>query len=524
MKRKENFLCFVWVGIVILYVVFNGYLVASQEAVDLSALETYFDQARREWKIPGMAVAIIKDGEVVLARGYGVRDINKQEPVDEQTLFAIASNTKAFTAASLAILVAGGRIGWDDKVREYLPYFKLYDPYVTEAATIRDLLCHRVGLRTFSGDLIWYETGYSNAEVIRRARRLKPAYGFRAGYGYSNIMFMAAGEIVTAVTGKSWNRFVTERIFEPLGMTTTHIGTSGLKQYDNVATPHHVPLEGTTITVAYTASDQIAAAGGINSNVSDMAHWLQMLLANGKFQQKQILSPEGIGEMWSMHSIIPVSPAAKKMFPSTHFRGYGLGWALLDYHGRKLINHGGGLDGMVSRVALVPEVNLGLVVLTNSINGLPKALMYRIIDAYLKLESLDWSRIFLERYRKQVKKDLESPDIKEKKTAVPKKCRPSMEDFVGLYGDPMYGDARVNREKDHLVLEFLPAPVFISDLYYFQYDTFRLKLRNTFSFIPSGRGTVQFRRDKQGRVTEMKIDIPNRDFLFTELAFTKKRE
>jgi CubicO group peptidase (beta-lactamase class C family) len=514
----------IWFGVVTLCVVFSGWLAASQEAVDLAGLEAYFDQARQEWRIPGMAVAIVKDGEVVLAKGYGVRDINGQESVDEQTLFAIASNTKAFTAASLAMLVAEERIDWDDKVREYLPYFKLYDPYVTEAVTIRDLLCHRVGLRTFSGDLLWYETGYSTAEVIRRARCLKPTYGFRDGYGYSNIMFMAAGEVVAVVSGKSWNRFVTERIFEPLGMTATHIGTSGLKQYDNVATPHHVPLAGKTVTVAYTVSDQIAAAGGINANVSDMARWLQMLLAGGKFRQRQILSPEGIGEMWSMHNIIPVSPAAQELFPSTHFRGYGLGWALLDYHGHKIINHGGGLDGMVSRVALVPEIDLGLVILTNSINGLPTALMYRIIDAYQKVEPRDWSRIFLERYRKRVKRDLESPDIKEREIAVPKKCRPPMEDFVGLYEDTMYGSARVSRDKDHLVLELLPAPVFVSDLYYFQYDTFRLKLRNTFSFIPSGRGTVQFFRDNQGRVTEMTIDIPNRDFLFSELTFNKKRE
>lgn len=489
--------------------------------IDLAQLDSYIETARKEWKIPGMAAAIVKDGQVVLAKGYGLKMFSKPGKVDEKTLFAIASNTKAFTAATLAILAAEGKIQWDHRVRKYLPYFKLYDPYVTEEMRIRDLLCHRCGLGTFSGDLLWYETSYSAVDVIKRAQYLKPSYGFRSGYGYSNIMFMAAGEIIPAVTGKPWRDFVKEKIFKPLGMETTNVGTSELKKYRNVATPHYVYSDGKTVTISYTTSDRIGAAGAINSNASDMARWLIMLLNNGTLENKRILSETSIEEMWTPHTVIPLSGSSKTLFPSTHFRSYGLGWVLLDYHGRKIIYHGGGLDGMISRVAMVPEIKLGLVVLTNSINDLPKALMYRIIDTYLGVTPKDWSRIYLDQYRESAEKEKQrATDItkKKKKTGCPVK----LEDYTGRYGGPMYGDARVSLENKKLVLRFLPSPVFISDLSHLHYDTFKLKLRNTFSFIPHGIGTVQFIRDKDGNVVEMKVDIPNRDFWFYELEFKKK--
>jgi CubicO group peptidase (beta-lactamase class C family) len=495
---------------------------APQAKIDLSQLDRYFETARKEWKIPGMAVAVVKDGKVVLAKGYGVKEFSKKEKVDEKTLFAIASNTKAFTAAVLAILVDEGKINWDDKVRNYLHYFKLYDPYVTEEMTIRDLLCHRSGLKTFSGDLLWYETSYSTVEVIKRARYLKPAFSFRSGYGYSNIMFMAAGEVVPAVTGKPWKDFLKERIFKPLGMNTSNIGTTDLKKYNNVAAAHYVYLDGKTITVPYTTSDNVQAAVGINSNVIEMAQWLKMLLNNGVFDNKRILNKDSIWQMWSSHSINRVTQSAKKLFPTTHFRSYGLGWGLSDYHGYKVIGHGGGLDGMISRVALVPEIKLGLVILTNSINGLPSALGYKIIDTYLGVKSKDWSRIYLERYRKSIKKEMQRGiDITKKRVTGPH-AEVRLEDYTGLYGGPMYGDVRVTLQKGKLVLELLPAPIFISDLTHLHYDTFVLKLRNTFSFVPHGTGTVRFIRDKKGNVVEMKLDIPNRDFWFTELEFKKK--
>jgi len=515
---------FLWIYVLLFFLVFNGYAQTSKEAVDLSQLETYFVEAMGNWKIPGMAVAIVKDGKVVLAKGFGVKEYSKADKVDEMTLFAIASNTKAFTAAALAILVDEGKIKWDDRVCEYLPYFRLYDPYVTEEMRIRDLLCHRCGLGTFSGDLLWYETPYTAKEVIKRARYLKPAFGFRGGYGYSNIMFMAAGEIIPAVTGEKWEDFVKECIFTPLGMRVTHVGTNELKKHRNVATPHYVTSEGETLTISYTSSDVIASAGGINSNVSEMSRWLIMLLNNGIFDNTRILSEDQIGEMWTPQTVIPASKSTKELFPTTHFNSYGLGWGLSDYHGYKIVSHSGGLDGMISRVAMVPEIKLGLVVLTNSINSLPPALAYKIIDTYLGVLPKDWSQIYLERDRKALEEDKERiARIKEKILITEKTIpTPRLEDFTGCYGGPMYGDAVVSSEKDNLVLNFLPSPVFISDLTHMYYDTFLLKLRNKFSFIPHGIGTVQFLRDKDGKVIEMEVDIPNHDFFFTELEFKKK--
>lgn len=512
-----------WIYLFLFILVFNGYARTSEKAVDLEHLENYFVKAMQEWKIPGMAVAIVMDGEVVMAKGFGVKEYSKPDKVDEQTLFAIASNSKAFTAASLAILVDEGKINWNDRVSEHLPYFKLYDPWVTDEMRIRDLLCHRCGLRTFSGDLLWYETPYTAEEVIKRARFLKPAYPFRGGYGYSNIMFMAAGEIFPGVTGKEWEEYVKEHIFEPLEMHLTHVGTSKLRQYDNVATPHYVTPEGETLTIPYTSSDVIASAGGINSNVSEMSRWLIMLLNEGVYNSTRILGEDQIWEMWTPHVALPVSRSSQELLPSTHFNGYGLGWGLSDYHGHKIVSHGGGLDGMISRVTLVPEIELGLVVLTNSINSLPPALAYKIIDTYLGVPSKDWSQIYLERSQKASERDKERIDrIKEKIAAAEKTTPQKLEDFTGKYNDPMYGDAVVTLEKNHLVLNFVPSSIFISDLTYLYHDTFMLRLRNKFSFIPYGIGTVQFFRNMEGKVVEMKVDIPNHDFIFTELEFRKK--
>jgi CubicO group peptidase (beta-lactamase class C family) len=515
-----------WIYLLLFFLAFNGYAQTFKETVDLSQLETYIVEAMGDWRIPGMAVAIVKDAEVVLARGFGVKEYSKADKVDAMTLFAIASNTKAFTAASLSILVDERKVTWDDRVCDYLPYFRLYDPYVTEEMRIRDLLCHRSGLGTFSGDLLWYETPYTAEEVVKRARYLKPAFGFRSGYGYSNIMFMVAGEIISAVTGKRWEDFVKERIFNPLGMQVTHVGTSKLKNYENVATPHYVTSEGETLTISYTSSDVIASAGGINSNVSEMSHWLIMLLNNGVFENTRILSEDQIWEMWKQHTVIPVSKSTKELFPTTHFNSYGLGWGLSDYHGYKIVSHGGGLDGMISRVAMVPEINLGLVVLTNSINSLPSALAYKIIDTYLGVPPKDWSQIYLERSRKASEEDQDRIAKMKEKIFMREKAAPTpdLKDFIGSYADIMYGDADVTMEKDHLVLNFVPTPIFISDLTYMSYDTFLLKLRNKFSFIPHGIGTVQFFRDKFGEVVEMNVDIPNHDIFCTELDFKKKEE
>jgi len=229
---------------------------------DLQKLETYIQKCMTDWEIPGMAVGIIKNDSLIFAKGFGVREINKPDKVDANTMFGIASNTKAFTAAALATLVDEGKIKWDDKVTDYIPYFEMYDPFVTHEFTIRDLLCHRSGLATFSGDLVWDASNYNREEIIRRIKYLKPVYSFRSHYGYSNLLVLTAGEIIPKVTDKSYDDYVKEKFFEPLGMTASNTSITNHANYKNLAIPH-AKNNGKTVTVKYISWDNIAPAGAL---------------------------------------------------------------------------------------------------------------------------------------------------------------------------------------------------------------------------------------------------------------------
>lgn len=516
--------------IVICLLLFSGplfqYGKTSGKKIDLAGLDKYVESSRKAYKVPGVAVAIVRGGKIIFAKGYGLREFAKTEKVDKHTLFAIASNTKAFTSAAVAMLVEEGKLDWDDKVRTFLPYFELYDQYVTQEITVRDLLCHRSGLGTFSGDLLWYETPYTTVDVIKRAKYLKPKFPFRSGYGYSNIMFMAAGEVVHEASGISYKDFVTQRILNPLGMIRTCIGTNDLKGKSNVSAAHHVPETGNPVIIPYTSSDCAAGAAAINSSVYDMAQWLKMLLNEGKKGEEQILSPADLEEVWTPHVSFKVRRYVKELSPTTNFSAYGLGWGIRDFHGHKVVSHGGGLDGMISRVMLVPGKKFGFVILTNSINGLCTPLSNKIMDTMMGTGDKDWTKYFLERRQKRQAEAAKKREAKKKKE--PQKPLPKfqldLDQYAGTYGGPMYGDAEIKLVDGKLVLNLLPAPVFISDLTPLHYDTFELKLRNTFSFIAKGKGTVQFLRDKKGNVVEMVVDIPNNDFWFTELEFKKKKK
>lgn len=492
---------------------------AAQQRVDLRKLDAYIAQARADWQVPGMAVAIVQDGKVVFERGYGVRHVTDGGPVDAHTLFAIASNTKAFTAASLAMLVDEGTIAWDTPVTDLLPYFQLYDPYVTREMRVRDLLSHRSGLGTYSGDLLWYGTGYSAADVVRRARYLAPARGFREGYGYSNLMFIAAGEIIPAVTGLRWDAFVTARILAPLGMSETVTSVSQLAGHANVATPH-AEKDGRVVPVLWYPWDAMGSAGGIISSAHDMARWLILQLGRGAVNGTRLFSEEQSRRMWTPHTPIPVGATTEKRFPSTHFQSYGLGWSLRDYLGRKIVLHGGAYDGMFSQVVLVPEEQLGLVILTNATTSLQSALWYTIVDAYLGAPDADWSRDFLARARQERRTEVTTWEEWTRNRVVGTTPSRPLADYAGTYGGPMYGDVTVTQENGGLVVRFLPAPAFVGDLTHWHYDVFRIHWRHAFPWF--GDGLVQFRLDDQGDVTDMRIDVPNDDFWFTELALKRR--
>lgn len=491
---------------------------AAQEP-DLSRLDAFIARTQSEWPVPGLAVVIVKDGEMALMKGYGVRKAGGSDPVDEHTLFAIASNTKAFTAAALAMLVEEGRAGWEDPVREHLPYFQLYDPYVSQEMRVRDLLCHRSGLGTYSGDLLWYGTEYSPEEVIHRARHLPPAGPFRASYGYSNLMFLAAGEVISAVSGMPWSEAIQGRILDPLGMERTVMSTSDLSRMDNVATPHK-NLSDDVVPIDWYNWDAMAAAGGIISSVSDMSRWIRLQLDHGELGGGRLFSEDSSWEMWTVHTPRAVSAASRSATPSTHFRGYGLGWSLNDYLGRLIVSHGGGYDGMFSQVVLVPEEKLGMAVLTNSMTSISRAITNTILDAYLGGEERDLSRSMLLDWR-SARAQFEARQNRFQEERV-EGTQPSLQlgEYTGTYGGPMYGDATVSVEEGQLVLRLLPNPDLVADLTHLHHDTFLLEWRDTFAWF--GKGAATFLFDSFGRVTELHLDVPNDDLWFYELELKKR--
>lgn len=487
-------------------------------AQDLKKIDKYFEKALSDWQVPGMSVAIVKDGEVVLAKGYGVREFGAKKKTDENTLYAIASNTKAFVSASLAHLVWEGKINWDDKVVDHLPYFELYDAYATQETTIRDLLCHRVGLGTFSGDVIWYKSNYTAEETVKHAQFVPQAYGYRAGYGYSNLMFITAGEVIKSVTGMPWDEFVRKHFFEPLAMERTVTTTTVLDDMKNVAAPHKT-IDDEITPIPWTNWDNMGAAGGIISSVDDISKWMILQMNGGINDGDTIFTPETQVDMWTPHNNYRVSLASQKNIPSRHFSGYGLGWGMSDYEGRKMVNHGGGYDGMYSRVTMIPEENIGVVVLTNSMTGISTPITMRAIDEILENGERDWSAEALPRaargveYRKQrIAKRVDAREEGTKPTVANSK-------FVGNYYDPMYGAVEILQEGDGLVIDFKPAPHLKADLSHWHYNTFKLNWHEVHAWFDFG--TIKFVLDNNQEVEGIEFDVPNDDIFFDEIHLKK---
>jgi CubicO group peptidase (beta-lactamase class C family) len=489
----------------------------AQRAPDLRALDAYVDQARADWNVPGLAVAIVKDGQVVFEKGYGTRHRFEGGAVDEHTLFAIASNTKAFTSAAIAMLVDEGKLRWDTRVADVLPWFEVRDPWVTREMRVRDLLSHRSGFGTFSGDLLWYGTSYSAEEVVRRLRHLEPAGGFRESYRYNNLMFITAGEVIRAASGMPWDAFVRTRVLEPLGMTETVTSVARLAGRANVATPHGEKAD-TVRPFPWEPWDAMGSAGAIVSSVHDMAKWLTLHLGRGEANGRRLFSEAQSRTMWTPHISSAVSAGSQERWPSTHFIGYGLGWSLRDYLGRKLVMHGGAYDGMYSQVLLVPEERLGVVILTNAMTDVQSALAWRIADAYLGAPAKDWSRDYLDRVGPSTaeRRWAEWDSIRVANTA------PSLplDAYAGTYGGPLYGDATVALEDGRLVLRLLPAGDLVGDLTHWHRDMFRVHWRREFPWF--GDGLVQFVLNASGDADQVKIDVPNDDFWFNELELRRR--
>jgi CubicO group peptidase (beta-lactamase class C family) len=470
----------------------------------LQGFDDYASQAMRAWEVPGVAIAIVKDDKVVFAKGYGVRKLGDPAPVNERTVFAIGSASKAFTAAAVAMLVDEGKVKWDDPAAKHLPGLQLFDPYATRELTVRDLLCHRSGLER--GDLLWYGSSYDRNEILRRVRHLKPSWSFRNTFGYQNIMYLAAGQTVQAVSGKSWDDFIRQQIFARLGMTASSTSITALAKSDNVATPH-AKVEEKVQAVPWRNIDNIAPAGSINSNVTEMAQWVRLQLGEGAYQNERMISSGTMKEMHTPQTIIRHEPPWSLFYPEAHFLAYGLGWFLHDYRGRKVIEHGGNIDGMSALVAMLPEERLGLVVLTNlNSTQLPHVLMYRVFDAYLNAPPRDWSanlmkaRKGFEEQGKAAQKKIEEARVKGTSPSL------ALEKYAGTYQNEMYGEAKVTLEDGRLILRYGAA--FTGELEHWHYDTFQAKWRGD---LLLGKSLVTFTLNNLGKVEEVKVQ-PLGDF------------
>jgi CubicO group peptidase (beta-lactamase class C family) len=482
--------------ILVLVVLLGRQEAATGQAGPLRGFDDYVARSMAAWRVPGVAVAVVRNDSVVLLRGYGVRTLGRTEPVDARTLFAIGSASKAFTATAMAMLVDEGRVKWEDRATQYLPGFQLYDPYATRELTVRDLLTHRSGLT--AADLMLFDPHVTRDSALQRVRYVKPTWSFRAHYGYSNLMYLAAGQITSRLLGRSWDDVIRERIFAPLGMTASNTSVTLLDRLPDVATPHD-EIDDTVRTIPYFNLDVIAPAGAINSNVADMAQWVRFQLAGGKVAGKPLLSAAAFEETHTPQTIVPLEGFWKLVAQDTHLLNYGMGWYLHEYHGRFVVQHGGNIDGMSALVAMMPEERTGLVILTNlDGNDLTYALMYRVFDAYLKRPPKDWSAILLKadrELRAQGKQELKNQEASRVTGTSPSLA---LERYAGTYHDSANGDAEVRKEKDGLVLQY---GTLVADLSHWQYDTFQAIWRQR----RLGKSLVTFTLDSEAKVDEVKV-------------------
>ncbi len=438
-------------------------------------LDAYIEKVQRVFEVPGISLAIVKDGKVVLAKGYGVRKLSETTPVNAQTLFGIASNTKAFTATALGLLVEEGKIEWDKPVVNYLPWFQLSDPYVTRELTVRDLLVHRSGLGLGAGDLLWWPPStYDRKEIARRLKYIPLVTSFRSAYAYDNVLYLIAGEVIETISGQSWEDFVASRILAKVGMTGSNVRHAEAGQGANVATPH-APIEGVVRPVAPFASDNTNPAGGINSNADDMAKWMIVQLDSGRVADgSRLFSLRTTRQLWA--PVTPISigdPAPELAVLRANFRGYALGFDVRDYHGKKLVTHTGGLPGYLSKVVMVPEIKLGVSVLTNQESGAAfESITYWILDHYLGAPKTDWADAY-----QKVRARFEARIAEEDKSAVAARdttSRPSLalEKYAGTYTDAWYGNVIISHENGKLMIRFAHTPSLVGDLNFWQYDTF----------------------------------------------------
>jgi len=479
-------------------------------------LDDVVERAQRQFNVPGIAVAIVKDGKVVALKGFGMRRLGSPAPVTPHTIFGIASNTKIFTSAALAMLVDEGKINWDDRVVDRLPGFQMSDAYVTREMRIRDLLCHRSGLTLGAGDLLFFpSTDLSSDQINYRLRFVPLGAGFRSTYAYDNILYNSAGALIREVSGKSWAEFIRERFFVPLNMRDSKTSISNLDASTDVVAPH-VTDDGKLRSLEHMALDNNAPAGSIVSSVDDMSRWVIALLNHGDLGNgKRLFSERQARILWTPLTILPVSAAPPELAEmKTDFADYAMGEVLRDYRGHLLVSHTGGLQGMVSIVSMLPDLNLGVVVLTNQESGAAfQSIANTVLDHYLGVPSKDWVTAFSAVEKRQIEEAEKTVGEATGKRDISSKPSLPLDSYTGRYRDAWYGDVVVDKTADAFRIRFTHTPLLAGRLEHWQHDTFiarwddrslRADAYVTFALNPDG--TIE-------RV-EMKAVSPLTDFSF----------
>ena len=491
---------------------------AQTQAITAKQIDSLTELVLKTFNVPGIALGVVKDGRLVHAKGYGIANLKTGKKVDEHTLFGVASNSKAITVAALGILVDEGKIKWDDRVTDYIPEFKMYDPYVTEAFTIRDLLTHRSGLGLGAGDLMMFPDGsdFSRQDIIHNLRFLKPVSAFRTKYDYDNNLYIVAGEIVVKASGKTWEDFVEQKIMQPLGMKETAASIYRLKDKSNSIRPH-APVDGKLQVLDIDWSESANAAGGIWSNITDWSKWVIAQMNHGRYGdslQYKLFSDAVHEETWSPQTIVNAGTAAPY---NTHFSSYGLGWFLSDVKGYKQVTHTGGLAGIVTQVVMFPELKLGILVFTNQQVGAAfNAISNTIKDSYIGVTGYDWVKIMHDRVEKG---ELEAKKIndevvkniveQEKKNAGKFNVQP----YIGIYKDPWFGDIEISNNNGKAWIASKRSPKLKGELFPYKGNT--LIVRWTDRSMDADAFVI-FSTDMDGKPAGMKMNAisPLTDFSF----------
>jgi len=504
---KKHFLISVFLCIIL-----SASISAQLTSKELKRIDETVLKAFDAFKPTGLSVAVVLDTTIVFRKALGYSDANNNTVTTTSSLFNIASCSKAFTSASIGILVDEKKIKWTDKVTQYFPEFRLGDPYITKEITVEDLLCHRSGLGTFYGDLLWYCTEYSDEEVRKRIASEPITRRFGIEFGYQNIMFMVAGDIIEKVTGLTWSQFIQSRLFLPLEMKETRPSNDELGPEQNIAFGH---LNNRKLELY--DFNAVKPAASIYSTVEELSNWTIMMMHEGAFRGRQIISPSSVNRILEPHTILGTSASSRKN--GINFNTYGLGWFISDYYGNRIAEHDGGMPGYISKVTMVPEKKISFIILNNGNDGYINSVIKNdLLEILLKTPDID--RISEYMGYKQRNEAAEEKSRKDRLDSRVMGTNPSLlpEGYTGTFRDKSYGDANVSLENGKLTLTFLPSKNVLSGiLEHWHYNTFKVQFKDPFLEY----GLVTFEFNSNGKVTGFKIDLPSGDFHFWNLDFIK---